>query len=102
GWSVGASDVGNFTNCLQGTVGCSGPSSVAAGQPIYSAPYSLPSNIAQPGTQFFDIAAEVHFKDPIVEEWDLTLEQDLGKGVGLRASYDGNHGYNIPTLINLD
>jgi hypothetical protein len=90
GWSVGASDVGNFQN------------SFTNGVPAFTAPYSFPANIAQPGTQFFDIAAEVHFKDPIVEEWDLTLEQDLGRGVGLRVSYDGNHGYNIPTLINLD
>jgi hypothetical protein len=91
GWSVGSSDVGNFAQ----TFG-------ANGQPTLVAPYSFPSNIAVPGSQFFDLAAEVHYKDPIVEEWDLTLEQDLGKGVGLRVSYDGNHGYNIPTAANAD
>ena len=88
GWSVGASDVGNFAN------------SITNGVPQFKAPYSFPANIAQPGSQFFDLAAEVHFKDPIVEEWDLTLEQDLGKGVGLRVSYDGNHAYNVPTATN--
>ena len=88
GWSVGASDVGNFAN------------SITNGIPAFTAPYSFPANIAQPGTQFFDVATEIKFKDPIVEEWDLTLEQDLGKGVGLRVSYDGNHGYNIPVQIN--
>jgi len=88
GWSVGASDVANFAN------------SITNGVPALKAPYSFPSNIAQPGSQFFDLAAQVHFKDPIVEEWDLTLEQDLGKGVGLRVSYDGNHGYNIPVAVN--
>jgi Carboxypeptidase regulatory-like domain/TonB dependent receptor len=91
GWSVGASDVGNFANSIN-----------SAGVPAFKWPYSFPSNIAQPGSQFFDLAAEVHFKDPIVEEWDLTLEQELGKGVGLRVSYDGNHGYNIPTAANAD
>jgi len=91
GWSVGASDVGNFAQ----TFGSNG-------QPTLAAPYSFPSNIAQPGTQFFDVATEIKFKDPIVEEWDLTLEQDLGKGVGLRVSYDGNHGYNIPVQINAE
>ena len=35
-----------------------------------------------------------------MEEWNLTLERDLGKGIGVRASYDGNHSYNVPTLIN--
>ena len=88
GWSVGASDVANFSN------------SITNGTPQFKAPYSFPSNIAVQGSQFFDLAAEVHYKDPIVEEWNLTLEQDLGKGVGLRVSYDGNHGYNIPTAAN--
>ncbi len=91
GWSVGSSDVGNFAQ----TFG-------ANGMPTLALPYSFPSNIAQPGTQFFDLAVEVHFKDPIIEEWDLTLEQELGKGVSIRASYDGNHGYNIPTAANQD
>ena len=63
-------------------------------------PYSFPSNIAQPGTEYFTLADSLHYKDPIVEEWNVTLERDLGKGVGLRASYDGNHGYNIPTNVN--
>jgi hypothetical protein len=89
GWSVGSSDVGFFSNSFG-----------SSGAPIYSMPYSFPSNIAQPGTQFFDLAAEIRYKDPIVEEWNLTLERDLGKGVGVRASYDGNHGYNLPTITN--
>jgi Carboxypeptidase regulatory-like domain len=89
GWSVGASDVAFFTQSFGSN-----------GMPIYSMPYSYTPNIAQPGTQYFDLAVQVHFKDPIVEEWNLTLEQDLGKGVAFRASYDGNHAYNVPTAAN--
>jgi hypothetical protein len=91
GWSVGSSDVGFFSNAFN-----------ADGTPQYTFPYSFPSNIAQPGTQFFDLASEIKYKDPIVEEWNLTLERDLNKGIGIRLSYAGNHSYNIPTVVNAD
>ncbi len=89
GWSVGSSDVATFTN-----------NTTVNGKPQFQLPYSYPSNIAVPGSYYFDLASIIKFKDPIVEEWNLTLERDFGKGVGLRASYDGNHSYNVPTLIN--
>lgn len=91
GWSVEASDVGSFPNQIQSN-----------GAPMFKAPYSFPSNIAQPGTQWYDLATDIHYKDPVVQEWDLTLERDLGQGFALRLGYDGNHGSNLPTDINLN
>jgi len=91
GWSVEASDVGGFSNSIGGN-----------GVPTLKAPYSFPSNIAQPGTQWFDLATDIHYKDPVVQEWDLTVERDLGQGFGVRAGYDGSHGSNLPTDINLN
>jgi hypothetical protein len=89
GWSMGSSEIGYFNE----TFGSNG-------QPQLAMPYSYPSNIAQPGAEYFTLASAIHYKDPIVEEWNLTLERDLGKGVGLRVSYDGNHAYNLPTNVN--
>jgi len=89
GWSVGSSDVATFQN-----------SSLVNGKPQFQTPSSYPSNIAVPGSYYFDLASIIKFKDPIVEEWNLTVERDLGKGIGVRASYNGNHSYNVPTLIN--
>jgi hypothetical protein len=91
GWSVGSTAYGVFANSLGSN-----------GVPIYQVPYSYPSNISVPGTEYFSEAVALNFKDPIVEEWNLTLERDLGKGIGVRASYDGNHSYNIPVLPNLN
>jgi hypothetical protein len=91
GWSVEASDFASFSNSIGGN-----------GLPTYAAPYSFPSDIAQPGTQWFDLATDIHYKDPYVQEWDLTLERDLGQGFALRVGYDGSHGSNLPTDINLN
>ncbi len=91
GWAVESSNLGTFTNSLN-----------TAGTPTYKLPYSFPSNISQPGTQFFDLASDLHYKDPYVQQWNLTLERDLGKGVGIRASYDGNHGSNLGVLADID
>jgi len=91
GWSVEASDVGGFSNSIGSN-----------GLPTLKEPYSFPSNIALPGTQWFDLATAIHYKDPVVQEWDLTIERDLGQGFGVRLAYDGNHGSNLPTDINLN
>ena len=86
---MGASDVANFCQ----TFG-------ANGKPTYAAPYSYPSNIALQGSQYFDLASRSSSRIRSWRNGISLLEQDLGKGVGLRVSYDGNHAYNIPTATN--
>ncbi len=90
-WGVQSSDVGFFNNSIQ-----------ANGTPTYTLPYAWPSNIAQPGSQSFYQVTDIHYKDPYVQEWNLTIERDLGKGLGLRVSYDGNHSSNLGTGENLN
>jgi Carboxypeptidase regulatory-like domain/TonB dependent receptor len=87
-WGVSTSDVGTFKN------------TIVNGTPTYTFPNAYPSDIAQPGTQAFYQAFNNYYKDPYVQEWDITVEQDLGKGVGMRVSYDGNHGSNLGLLYN--
>ena len=36
-----------------------------------------------------------------IQQWNLTLERDLGFNTGLRVSYDGNHGSNMGVQVNL-
>jgi hypothetical protein len=78
------------------------PNSIVNGKPQYTFPYPFPSNIAVPGSQEFAVGFPIHFQDPTVQEWDITVEQDLGKGIGLRLSYDGNHSSDLGLVENLD
>jgi hypothetical protein len=75
-WAVQSSDVGFFNNSIG-----------ANGLPTYTLPYAWPSNLAQPGSISFYQATDIHYKDPYVQEWNLTIERDLGQGVGLLVSY---------------
>ena len=90
-WAVQSSDVGFFNNSI-GT----------NGTPTFKLPYAWPTDIAQPGSYSFYQATDLHYKDPYVQEWNLTLERDLGQGIGLRLSYDGNHSSNLGMHTNLN
>ena len=96
--AVESSDVGFFNNVVP--TDASGAATGAA--PTYKLPYAWPSNIAQPGTQSFYQVTNLHYKDPYVQEWNVTLERDLGKGIGIRLSYDGNHSTDLGTGSNLN
>jgi hypothetical protein len=89
-WAVEASDVAVFTN------------SVVNGKPQYTFPYAFPANLAQPGTQEFDLSSALHYKDPYVQQWNFTFERDLGFQTGLRLSYDGSHGTDLGVTDNPD
>jgi hypothetical protein len=88
-WAVQAADVGFFNNTFN-----------ANGTPTYTLPYAWPSNLASTGSISFYQATNIHYQDPYVQEWNLTLERDLGAGVGLRLSYDGNHSSNLGMHTN--
>ena len=89
GWAVSASDVGSYTNTL------------TAGKPALTLASPFPANLAQPGIQTFQLSAVVNYKDPYVQQWNFTLERDLGFNTGLRLSYDGNHGSGLGYTANL-
>jgi hypothetical protein len=90
-WATQSSDVGFFNNSIG-----------SSGVPTFQLPYSWPSNIAQPGSQSYFQVTALHYKDPYVQEWNLTLERDLGADFGLRLSYDGNHSSDLGTGMNIN
>jgi hypothetical protein len=89
-WAVEASDVATFTN------------SIRNGRATFTFPYPFPSNLAQPGTQDFDLSYALHYKDPYVQQWNFTIERDLGFQTGLRLSYEGSRGSNLSVTTNPD
>jgi hypothetical protein len=89
-WAVEASDVAVFTN------------TITNGKPQLSFPYPFPSNLAQPGTQEFDLSNVLHYQDPYVTQWNFTIERDLGFQTGIRISYDGSHGSRLGITDNPD
>jgi hypothetical protein len=76
--------------------------SIINGKPTLQFPYPFPANLAQPGTQFFQQAGDIHYKDPKVDQWNLTIERDLGFGTALRLSYNGSHGRELGRQGNAD
>ena len=89
GWAISASHVGTYTN------------SIVAGRPTLTFPFPYPSDLAQPGTQNIRVSADVDYRDPHVQQWNLTVERDLGFNTGVRVSYDGSHGSNLGYSKNL-
>jgi hypothetical protein len=89
GWAVQSSDVGSFTN------------TIVNGQPTLTMAQPFPANLAQNGSQSFQLSADVHYHDPYIQQWNLTIERALGFNTGLRVSYDGNHGSDLGYTQNL-
>ena len=89
GWGISASHVGTYTN------------SIVNGQPTLTFPYPYPNDLALPGTQNIRVSADVNYHDPSVQQWNLTIERDLGFSTGLRVSYDGSHGSNLGYTENM-
>ena len=90
-WGIHTSYVSIFSNSFN-----------ANGQPALSFPYPFPANLAVPGVYDFEQAFDLHYKDPYVQQWNLTLERDLGLGVGMRVSYQGSHGSDLNIQQNLN
>ena len=93
GWAVDASYVGYYGQQYQSD---GVTPLISLGNAFVQAPGSLT------GTASFQYAFPIHYKDPSVQQWNLTVEQDLGHGIGARFSYVGSHGTNLETFVDLN
>ncbi len=93
GWAVSASFVPLYQNTYNPADG--------SGQNL-SFPSPFPANLDQPGTASFEYAFPIHYKDPSVQQWNMTFEHDWGHDVGMRLSYTGSHGTNLENFNDLN
>jgi hypothetical protein len=92
GWAVSASYVGVFNQDY-----------AADGiTPLLNFQSPFPGSGVSQGSAGFYYAFPLNYKDPSVQQWNLTAEQDLGHGIGLRLSYTGSHGSNLETMGDLN
>jgi hypothetical protein len=63
---------------------------------------SNPFNPATAATGGFYYAFPIHYVDPVVQQWNLTFEQNLGQSIGLRLSYSGSHGQDLEAMEDLN
>ena len=82
-WSIASCFTGSYTQ------------SIVNNQATLVFPHPFPANIAQPGVANFTQAFDPNYKDPYVYQWNLTVEQDIGHGIGVRATYAGSHASDL-------
>ena len=68
---------------------------IVNGLPQFTFPYAFPSNLGVAGSQDFKQAFALHYQDPSVYQWNLTVERDLGYSTALHISYIGSAGTNL-------
>ena len=63
---------------------------------------SNPFNPATAATGGFYYSFPIHYVDPAVQQWSLTIEQNMGRSIGLRLSYSGSHGQELEAMEDLN
>ena len=49
----------------------------------------------QAGTDYFGTANQINYKDPYTEQWNFSIDRDLGFNTGLRVSYIGMETHDL-------
>ncbi|MFP5277820.1 MAG: carboxypeptidase regulatory-like domain-containing protein [Acidobacteriota bacterium] len=91
GWAVNTSYFANYPNAYNSN-----------GQPELAFPSPFPSNLFVPGLANFYDVFPLHYIDPTVQEWNLTVERTVGRDIGLRFTYMGNHGTHLDSQEDLN
>ncbi len=69
-------------------------SSIVPIAPGVPPPPSCGPSVPAPCTTYAPQGIQANAKTPTVEEWNLTVEQELNRSTAFRAAYVGSHGYH--------
>jgi Carboxypeptidase regulatory-like domain/TonB-dependent Receptor Plug Domain len=70
---------------------------IAPGVPL---PPSCGPNVPAPCATYAPQGVQANAKTPTVEEWNLTVEQELNRSMAFRVAYVGSHGYH--SFLSID
>jgi hypothetical protein len=54
------------------------------------------------GTDYFGTANQINYKDPYSEQWNFSIDRDLGFNTGMRLSYIGSETHDLVWAPNLN
>lgn len=80
---------------------------VSAAPPVAAPPFAVPvtfsqnaNNLGVPNNVGYGI--DPNLRPPYVEQWNLSIQRDLGAGTSLTVSYVGNHGVGLFRAVDLN
>jgi len=89
-------------NGLDGTFTVSSPAAVPA-PPFLKPPFKFSDNAAILGVpNNVGYAIDPHLRPPYVEQWNLSIQRDLGAGTSLTVGYAGNHGVGLFRALDVN
>ena len=94
GWAVASSYVATYNQDVQ--------SDGVTPLLDFTNPFNTTAAGSAYGTAGFYYAFPIHYRDPIVQQWNLTFEQELGRNIGMRLSYAGSHGQDLEAMVDLN
>jgi len=88
-------------NGLNGVPKLSSAPTVAV--PTFGIPTTFSANAANVGVpNNAGYAIDPHLKPPYVEQWNLTIQRDLGQSTSISVAYVGNHGVGLFRAVDVN
>jgi Carboxypeptidase regulatory-like domain len=102
GWAVDASYEGTYSNDYGSTCGIPLYTLANPFTPSPGCSTGANSEASVIGTAGFYYSFPIHYVDPYVQQWNVTVEQDLTHSIGMRLSYAASHGSDLEAMVDLN